>query len=498
MRLAPTQPLGHLNLGGAYMDEGRFAEARREFEEVLKLQESTGAHGESRHSRHVDRRSGARRRADGGGERARGRNRHARRCVRRRPRTSGRMKESARLTDELFQARARSESCPVRRRKALLGPRPQPGGRPAAATRRRLERGSHREDRAAAGDAADEMVAFAALIGDNKALAATYLDRAVKRAEGACAAGGRGEGRAGDARARSHLPNSRYDGSLRAGDRRMARTAGRSQRCSSPASPRSAAQHWDDAARHVRNAAAVRAAARISPVRAAVATSCSRAPTPAPAALPTRARRTKRRSGSGRTPTPTCRCCVEARAGISARSARNVRSLGFLCRRARCSAACSHELPQRWIEPTTQMEFVLLPAGEFVAGSPHDRVRASGRRGALSGARRDGRSTWPRARSRAAQWAAVMTPGRAAATALTAMLPVVNISWHDARQFLDRLNARAGVALPTAVRSGMGVRVPRRHDDAIFDRQRCSRRARRTTTASFRCRSVDAARIAAA
>ena len=33
-------------------------------------------------------------------------------------------------------------------------------------------------------------------------------------------------------------------------------------------------------------------------------------------------------------------------------------------------SACSQELPARWIEPTTKMEFVLLPAGDFVAGSP--------------------------------------------------------------------------------------------------------------------------------
>ena len=43
VRLAPTQPLGHLNLAGAYLDEGRFAETRRELEEVLKLQESPSA-----------------------------------------------------------------------------------------------------------------------------------------------------------------------------------------------------------------------------------------------------------------------------------------------------------------------------------------------------------------------------------------------------------------------------------------------------------------------
>ena len=43
VRVAPMQPLPRLNLGGIYLDEGRWADARREFEEVLKLQESMGA-----------------------------------------------------------------------------------------------------------------------------------------------------------------------------------------------------------------------------------------------------------------------------------------------------------------------------------------------------------------------------------------------------------------------------------------------------------------------
>ena len=46
-----------------------------------------------------------------------------------------------------------------------------------------------------------------------------------------------------------------------------------------------------------------------------------------------------------------------------------------LCGRAFVSltfavAAFAHAEPGRWIEPTTHMAFVLLPVGEFVAGSP--------------------------------------------------------------------------------------------------------------------------------
>src|SRR4029453_1301914 len=41
VRPAPGQPIGRTNLGFAYLVEGRYPDARREFEEVLKLQEST-------------------------------------------------------------------------------------------------------------------------------------------------------------------------------------------------------------------------------------------------------------------------------------------------------------------------------------------------------------------------------------------------------------------------------------------------------------------------
>jgi tetratricopeptide (TPR) repeat protein len=43
VRIASMQPLGHLNLAGVYLDAGRFGDARREYEAVLKLQENVGA-----------------------------------------------------------------------------------------------------------------------------------------------------------------------------------------------------------------------------------------------------------------------------------------------------------------------------------------------------------------------------------------------------------------------------------------------------------------------
>jgi formylglycine-generating enzyme required for sulfatase activity len=102
--------------------------------------------------------------------------------------------------------------------------------------------------------------------------------------------------------------------------------------------------------------------------------------------------------------------------------------------------ACSKQLPARWVEPVTQMQFVLVPAGDFVAGSPSTeaghqedealypvRVATPFYMAAHEVTRR--------------QWAAIMTPG--VAVDADGELPVVNINWHEAREFLDRIN-RAG------------------------------------------------------
>jgi tetratricopeptide (TPR) repeat protein len=45
VRLAPAQPLGHLNLAQAYLSDNRFDDARRELELTLKIQDSTSARG---------------------------------------------------------------------------------------------------------------------------------------------------------------------------------------------------------------------------------------------------------------------------------------------------------------------------------------------------------------------------------------------------------------------------------------------------------------------
>lgn len=100
---------------------------------------------------------------------------------------------------------------------------------------------------------------------------------------------------------------------------------------------------------------------------------------------------------------------------------------------------CERKLPAQWIEPTTQMQFALLPAGEFVAGSPSTE----------SGHQQDEvlfpvRIAQPLYMARhevtRRQWTAVMMPG-ASVDPAAADLPMVDITWHEAREFLDRLNA---------------------------------------------------------
>ena len=101
-------------------------------------------------------------------------------------------------------------------------------------------------------------------------------------------------------------------------------------------------------------------------------------------------------------------------------------------------SACSKAPPARWVEPTTGMEFALLPAGEFVAGSP-----------ATEAGHQDDEVLYPVRVARPLYmathevtqqaWALVMTPDVAVDPA-AANLPVVNVAWDDARRFLDRLN----------------------------------------------------------
>lgn len=101
-------------------------------------------------------------------------------------------------------------------------------------------------------------------------------------------------------------------------------------------------------------------------------------------------------------------------------------------------AACARELPARWTEPATHMEFALLPAGNFVAGSPTTEAGHQDDE-VLVPVRIAAPFYMAIHEVTRAQWAAVMNPGVAVPPS-EGDLPVVNVTWNDARRFLDRIN----------------------------------------------------------
>jgi sulfatase modifying factor 1 len=122
-------------------------------------------------------------------------------------------------------------------------------------------------------------------------------------------------------------------------------------------------------------------------------------------------------------------------------------------------AACARSTtPARWIEPATGIEFVLLPAGDLLAGSPSSepghqddetqhRVRVD---------RPFYMATHEVTRE---QWAKVMNGGVVAPE--EKRLPQVNINWYDAQQFIDRLNGdhRWHFRLPSEIEWEYGCRA---------------------------------------
>jgi formylglycine-generating enzyme len=113
-------------------------------------------------------------------------------------------------------------------------------------------------------------------------------------------------------------------------------------------------------------------------------------------------------------------------------------------------AACTSQPPPRWQEPHTQIEFVLLPAGDFVAGSPDTEPGHQADEQLYPV--RVGRPFYLAAREvTRRQWNVLMNPGAGADA--DADLPVVNVSWFEAREFADRLTrtGQGRFRLPTEV-----------------------------------------------
>jgi formylglycine-generating enzyme required for sulfatase activity len=85
------------------------------------------------------------------------------------------------------------------------------------------------------------------------------------------------------------------------------------------------------------------------------------------------------------------------------------------------------------------MEFALVPAGDFVAGSPT--TEAGHQQDEVLYPVRMARPFYVATHEvTAREWALVMQPNAPPLDAAAAALPVVNVTWHDAREFLDRLN----------------------------------------------------------
>lgn len=105
--------------------------------------------------------------------------------------------------------------------------------------------------------------------------------------------------------------------------------------------------------------------------------------------------------------------------------------------------------PERWTESTTGMAFVRVPAGRFTMGSP---VSEPGHQGDETLHVVEVRSAFYLGVHEVtrAQWSAVTRRSPAPSLAEGA-LPVVNVTWIEIQEFLDRLSRTAGrrVRLPT-------------------------------------------------
>jgi tetratricopeptide (TPR) repeat protein len=176
VRLAPTQPLGHLNLGGAYVDEGRYADARREFETVLTLQESISARtslvvvgtltgDQALVDAQVAAAKGHRNESDMFGIRVQA------------AAFKGQMKESARLAEEMFRMARDQNRVDAASQLLLVFALSQAlTGRTEQA---RVEMNRLMKTGQLSDDAADEMLALGAMLGDMTVVRA-YADRTIQ------------------------------------------------------------------------------------------------------------------------------------------------------------------------------------------------------------------------------------------------------------------------------------------------------------------------------
>lgn len=176
VRLAPGQPIGRSNLGSAYLADDRLADARREFEEVLKQQESGAARNglfviatltgdQALANAQVEAVKGRREENELMGVRAQA------------AAFKGQMKEASRLTDELFR-RAQAANRLGVAAEGFVGLALLQAAMGRADEARAQFARVQRHDMITDGTA-DEIVGLATVLSDAK-LAEAYVERAVQ------------------------------------------------------------------------------------------------------------------------------------------------------------------------------------------------------------------------------------------------------------------------------------------------------------------------------
>jgi tetratricopeptide (TPR) repeat protein len=214
VRLAPGQPLGFVNLGYAYLAEGRFEEARRSFETVLTLQDSTTARNGLLTIGVI---TGDEALADAQIVAVKGRRDEAEQIGVRVQAAAfrGRMREAATLTDELFR-RAQAANRLAFAAEGFIG------FAIAHATVGRTEDARRQYDRVSKAvvledSARDAVVALAGVLGD-RALAEANVEAALRHVR-AAAPVGEADQHADAVRALAALAGGRYEDAYRLSSR---------------------------------------------------------------------------------------------------------------------------------------------------------------------------------------------------------------------------------------------------------------------------------------
>ncbi len=106
-----------------------------------------------------------------------------------------------------------------------------------------------------------------------------------------------------------------------------------------------------------------------------------------------------------------------------------------------CSSNCNN-IWIEWIEPTTKMAFVRLPAGSFTMGSPADEAGREAQE--VQHHVTISRAFWMgQSEVTQAEWLSVMGSNPSTFSTASGDYPVEQVTWHDVHAFLDKLHQRS-------------------------------------------------------